>query len=282
MSAFSSRWNAMAAVLALANAVAAAPALTTIQDVLYKADGTRFNGSVTIAWNNFQTADNAAIPVQAVTINVINGNFRARLAPTTNASAGANYTVQYSSQGKFQFTEVWAVPPTSNTLRVRDVRIGAGTVVGPPPPVVSEVMIADVTGLSDELNVRPLRGIGYGPARTAVINAAGQLDAAAGNAADCVHVDGTAGPCGTGGGTGAAISFADGETPSGLVNGVNTVFNLNYSPSPAASLALFRNGILMKRGFDYTLSGATITFFTVATPQAGDLLTANYRYVTAQ
>ena len=35
---------------------AAEPPLTTIQDVLYKADGTRFNGYVQISWNSFEAA----------------------------------------------------------------------------------------------------------------------------------------------------------------------------------------------------------------------------------
>jgi hypothetical protein len=141
------------------------------------------------------------------------------------------------------------------------------------------MMIADVTGLTNELNSRPMKGAGFGPARAAVINSAGQLDGAAGTLGDCVHVDGTSGPCTAGpAGSSGSPSFADAETPAGLVNGVNTVFTLNYNPNPAASLALYRNGILVKQGFDYTLSGKTITFFTAAVPQAGDLLTASYRY----
>ena len=35
----------------------AQPPLTLIQDVLYKADGSRFNGFVQISWNSFEAGD---------------------------------------------------------------------------------------------------------------------------------------------------------------------------------------------------------------------------------
>lgn len=80
---------AVAAVaLACAHAAFAAPALSTIQDTLYRGDGTRFNGTVTIAWNSFVTGDKSAIGAQGVTIQIINGALRVRLAPTTTATPG--------------------------------------------------------------------------------------------------------------------------------------------------------------------------------------------------
>jgi hypothetical protein len=276
-------WRALAtgAALVCATTAAAAPATTTIQDVLYKADGTRFNGTLTITWEGFATSDNTMIPAQGLSINVVNGMFRAQLAPTTTASAGANYLVKYSSQGKFQFSEYWAVPPSATALRIADVRVATGSVVGP-PPVLTQVEIADVNHLTEELAARPLRGSGFNTSRAAVINAAGQIDAAAGNLGDCLHVDGTSGPCGSGGSTGSSIAFVDAEVPSGLVNGTNTAFTLTQPPAPASSLTLFRNGLLMRAGTDYTLSGNTVTFFTVSVPQAGDLLLASYRYIAAE
>ena len=49
----------------------AQPPLTTIQDVLYKADGTRFNGFVQIGWTSFEAGDTSNIATQfrAVRIN---------------------------------------------------------------------------------------------------------------------------------------------------------------------------------------------------------------------
>jgi len=183
--------------------------------------------------------------------------------------------VTYNSQGIDQFTEIWAVPPTTLPLRVRDVRVSTGTVIGP-PPVITPVQITDVVGLSNELAVRPMKGVGFGIGRTAVINQAGQLDAAAGNLGDCVRVDGSSGPCGGGGGVGG--NFADAEIPAGAVNGVNTLFTLASAPSPAASLALYRNGLFQRQGVDYQISANTVTFFLASVPQSGDLLVASYRF----
>jgi hypothetical protein len=274
---FLSWCRTVATAAALAGVASAQPALTTIEDVLYRADGTRFNGTLTITWNDFQTGDDNPIPAQGLTVSVINGYLKVRLAPTTNASAGANYSVTYSSQGEYLFAETWAVPSTTSVLRLRDVRVGVGSVVGPAQPITAEVMISDVTGLTNELNARPLKGTGYAPSRAAVIDSGGLIDGATGNLGDCVHVDGSSGPCGTA--AGSNVAYSDGETPSGLVNGANTVFNLNFTPSPAASLMFYRNGILMKQGNDYLLSGNTVTFFTAAVPESGDLLTASYRYL---
>ena len=132
-------------------------------------------------------------------------------------------------------------------------------------------------GLTNALGVRPAEGVGFAIGRAAIINQAGQIDGASGSLADCVRVDGSSGPCGGGGG-GLLPSFSDGEVPAGAVNGVNATFTLNFAPSPAASLILFHNGVLMRQGVDYSLSGAGITFFLVSVPQTGDVLFASYRY----
>src|SRR5579883_798732 len=73
-------------------------------------------------------------------------------------------------------------------------------------------------------------------------------------------------------------SFSDGETPAGAINGVNTGFSLAHTPNPAASLLLIRNGLVLKQGSDYSLSGSAITFAAAALPQTGDTLLAFYRY----
>lgn len=73
-------------------------------------------------------------------------------------------------------------------------------------------------------------------------------------------------------------NFSTLVTPSGTVDGSNKVFTLANAPSPAGSLLLYRNGLLMSPGgVDFTLSGATITFVDESTPQTGDLLRATYR-----
>jgi hypothetical protein len=139
------------------------------------------------------------------------------------------------------------------------------------------VQIGDVVGLSNELGVRPMKGVGFGIGRVAVINQAGQIDAASGNLGDCVRVDGSSGPCGSAGG-GTSGNFVDAEIPAGTVNGLNATFTLASAPSPAGSLALYRNGLFQRQDVDYQLSANTITFFLASIPQTTDLLVANYRF----
>jgi hypothetical protein len=54
------------------------------------------------------------------------------------------------------------------------------------------------------------------------------------------------------------------------------VFTLSQTPSPTTSLEIYRNGLLLSAGVDYTLSGPVITFITVV-PQSGDTLICSYR-----
>jgi hypothetical protein len=85
-------------------------------------------------------------------------------------------------------------------------------------------------------------------------------------------VDGSSGPCG-----GEAPSFIDGDAPTGIVDGANTVFSLSATPDPPSSLAVYRNGLLQKISQDYTFAGRTIQFVVDAAPQPGDTLLASYR-----
>jgi hypothetical protein len=142
---------------------------------------------------------------------------------------------------------------------------------------LTAILESDVTGLVADLTARPVKGPGYTSSRTAIINDIGQIEAAIGAPTDCIHVDGTSGACGAGGG-GSSIIFVDGETPGGVVDGANASFTLVNPPSPSTSLHLFRNGLMQKLSFDYTFSGSTITFVGSATPQPGDTILAEYRH----
>src|SRR5271163_4691838 len=75
------------------------PALTTISDTLFKADGTRFNGLAQITWLSFDSATGFNIAQQATTIQIIDGNLFVQLAPTTTATPLAEYSVLYESDG---------------------------------------------------------------------------------------------------------------------------------------------------------------------------------------
>ncbi len=257
----------------------AGPALTTVQDVLYRADGSLFNGTVDISWMGFTASDSSAITAHSLTVRVVNGFLRVQLVPTGDVSPAQVYTVKYNSGGKIQFTESWTVPASNIPIRIRDVKsspITAGQVVA--PPANSAVQIIDVSGLQSELGLRPTRSLSFATSRAAVVDANGQLASAVGNLSDCLHVDGTSAACTAGGGgTGSGPGFTDFEIPAGPLNGSNLTFTLSNPPSPASSLSLFRNGILMTAAVDFTLSSRTITFLTLSEPQTGDQLIASYR-----
>src|SRR5437899_7946792 len=103
-----------AGVLAAVTLYAAPQPLTTIQDTLYKADGTRFNGTLSIAWTTFEAIDHSQIMQQTATVAVVDGNLHVQLVPTTTASPAAFYTVTYNSDGRIQFQETWALPSSLN------------------------------------------------------------------------------------------------------------------------------------------------------------------------
>jgi len=266
------------AALLTASPALAAPALTTIQDVLYKADGTRFNGTLTISWTSFQSADNADIVMQTLNVNVIAGNLRVQLVPSANGTPPIDYTVTYSSDGRVQFQETWSVPSSATPLTVSDVRVAAATgssttvTGGATAPSTTPIPESQVTGLVSDLAARPIKGPGFAAGSTAVVDSSGLLEAASGNATDCMHVDGSSGPCGTG-----APTFVDGDLPTGTMDGLNATFTLTALPAPSTSLALYRNGVLQKQSFDYTVTGNTVLFVTASTPQPGDILLASYR-----
>jgi hypothetical protein len=267
------KWWLLFAGLAFSAKLQATPPLTTISDTLYNADGTLFNGVLTITWPAFEASDTTAIAAGTLTVQVTNGVLYVQLVPTTNANTGAVYTVTFASEGVVEFTETWAVPPSTIALRVRDVLVPNGTVSGSGPPVTTLISIADVTGLQAALNLYALIGTSFAPSRTAIIDATGAIDGATGTLSDCMHVDGTSAPCGTSG----SATFVDAETPAGAINGANASFTLANTPNPAASLTLFLNGLLQDQGVDYTLSANMITFATAGVPQTGDILRANYR-----
>jgi hypothetical protein len=127
----------------------------------------------------------------------------------------------------------------------------------------------DITGLIADLQVRAVKAPGFSNSRAAIINDTGGIEGAVGNPLDCVRVDGTSASCG--------ILFVDFEIPAGTANGSNAVFTIVGVPSPAASLKVFRNGLLQSPGADYTQNGSIITFVTLAIPQPGDILTTSYR-----
>src|SRR4051794_1355899 len=255
------------AALGLAVGAHARPPLTTVQDVLYKADGTRFSGVLTISWNSFQALDNSSVVMQSTTVKVVDGNLRVQLVPSTTATPAGAYSVTYNSDGRVQFQERWAVPSSGRPVRVRDVRIAGSAGGSEQGSATGPIYESDVVGLIADLGARPVKAPTFAVGRVAMVNSAGLLESVAGVPADCVRVDGTSGPCGS-----AATSFVDGDSPAGIVDGANASFTISAAADPPASLAVYRNGLLQKLGSDYAFSGRTVQFVAAAVPQPGDTL----------
>ncbi len=263
----------------MAGIAIAQPPLTTIQDTLYRADGTPFNGFLVISWNSFQADNQANIVSQSITVKVVDGYLRVQLVPTADANPPSSYTVTYNSDGRVQFQETWVVGTSTTPLTIADVRVSTTslptttTTTSAPTQASSQTPILEsaVTGLVNDLSLRPMKGTGFSPG-VAIIDSTGAIDAIVGNPSDCVFVNGTSGPCG-----GAIPTYSDGEVPGGTIDGNNTTFTLANVPNPAASLALFRNGMAQQASVDYTLTGSTIQFQTGGVPQPGDILLAWYR-----
>ena len=251
----------------------AAPLLTVIEDTLYKADGTRFEGIAEISWTSFRAADGSEVPAHSLSIRVMNGFFRVALVPTTTAVHPITYTVRFTSNGKTQFQEYWSVPPRPIAIRLSEVR-ASGPIAGPITTPPASVSITDIIGLRSELDLRIARGAGFTTSRAAIINSNGALDAVSGYSGDCVKVDGTSGPCG---GSSVGGSFVDAEAPTGAADGVNRTYMLSAAPVPASSLMIFKNGLLLRAGVEFTIIGSTVTIDPASTLAAGDQLQAFFR-----
>lgn len=111
----------LAAIFATCEVGRSQPVLTSIQDMVYLADGSRFNGLAYVEWKSFDTPNGAVIGQYNKVIRIVDGLFQAKLAPTSTVNH-AYYTVKYSSGGRMLFTEVWSVPQTTALLKLRDVR----------------------------------------------------------------------------------------------------------------------------------------------------------------
>jgi hypothetical protein len=248
--------------------------LTTIQDTLFRADGTRFNGTLTINWVTFDSTNLGTVVQQSRTVQVVNGNLQVQLVPNATATPPANlYTVNYQSGGYQQFTENWTVPVSTTPLTVSAVRTGNTNPGTGGPGNVTTLPESGIIGLQADLAQRPLKGVGFGTNAVAVVDDNGNIVTAVGDPGSCVFVDGTTGPC-------TGDTFADAETPTGAVDGVNNSLTLAFAPL-GSSMMLFRNGLYLTPNFDYTLAGQSITFVSGGTPQAGDTVTASYRVDTS-
>jgi len=107
------------------------PALTTISDTVYRADGTTASGTVLISWPTFESAAGDAVAAGnlAVTIGPL-GAFTAQLVPNVGATpAGTLYVAVFQLDDGTVRTEYWSVPTTS-PVTIAEVLTTPGTGLG--------------------------------------------------------------------------------------------------------------------------------------------------------
>ena len=93
------------------------PALTTVSDTVYRADGTPAEGTVLISWPSFQTAEGDVVAAGNLSVTLgPAGAFTAQLVPNVGASpAGTFYVVVLQLDDGTVRAEYWAVTTTSPT-----------------------------------------------------------------------------------------------------------------------------------------------------------------------
>lgn len=286
------RMKSIALLFLLACAVSQAG--TRVRDTVYYATGKRADGRITITWPAF-TSGAKTVAAGTLDVRVSNGVLDVELEPTP---AGISYTARYYLNNGVSNLEYWIVPTSATPVTVAAIR----TATIPTPNLQISVgqigqsgaqtgqclawtgtswqpVDCAIAGVVDATRIqgRDVATTAPGGGMVLTWNAtAGRwepqgLTATTPVDGQMLRFDGASGRWQT-------VTVVDQETPSGVLDGVNTVFTLASAPSPANGLILFRNGIVQKRGFDYTLLGNTITFVPAATPQPEDVLLAWYRF----
>ncbi|MEO7027819.1 MAG: hypothetical protein ABI147_00255 [Acidobacteriaceae bacterium] len=107
------RWTLVGVMMAVLVRVASAQvATTTVQDTVYRADGTVAAGSVLVSWSAFTTASGSAVQTgtTAVTIGA-GGLLTVTLAPNAGATPmGSYYTAVYHLDDGSTSREYWVIP----------------------------------------------------------------------------------------------------------------------------------------------------------------------------
>jgi hypothetical protein len=110
--------SAMLAVLVCMQARAmSGPALTTVSDTIYRANGEAASGQLLITWPGFTTADNKPVAAGELKVEIGQaGALSVQLAPNQGAiPAGTYYKVVYKLGDGTTATEYWTVPTLSPT-----------------------------------------------------------------------------------------------------------------------------------------------------------------------
>ena len=90
------------------------PALTTVSDTVFRADGNPASGTLLISWPAFTTADNHGVAAGTTSVALAaNGTFSVQLASNSGGTPSVVYTVVYQLTDGTVKTESWSVGTTS-------------------------------------------------------------------------------------------------------------------------------------------------------------------------
>jgi len=146
-------------VLASMISAAQTPALTTINDTVYRADGTRAGGTLLISWSAFTTADGHAIAAGKTSTVLGNGGaLSVQLVPNAGATPpNTFYTVVYQLNDGTVKTEFWSVPTTSPAT-IASVRTTPGSVGQPSQLATQQFVNTALAGKANDSAVVHLNG----------------------------------------------------------------------------------------------------------------------------
>src|ERR1700734_2344704 len=110
MGGFRRGWTLVSIVMAILARVACAQvATTTVQDTVYRADGTVAGGSVVVSWSAFTTAAGRAGPTGTTSVTIGTGGLLTlTLAPNAGATPmGSYYTAVFHLNDGSTSREYW-------------------------------------------------------------------------------------------------------------------------------------------------------------------------------
>lgn len=112
-------WPILIAVVAFWNAgsaMAATPVKTTVQDTVYRADGSVASGTLLIAWPAFTSANGDAVAAGTMSVKIgASGGVSIALVPNTGSNPASSYKVTLRASDGVVSEEYWTVPATGTT-----------------------------------------------------------------------------------------------------------------------------------------------------------------------
>ncbi len=291
--------------------------LTQILDTVYNPDGSLFSGTVVITFNGFASpgtvapqSTSAQIYTGALSVLLVPSTTASPGAYYAAVYNSSNGTVTWTETWSVPPSPTPLTLSQVRTSTTEGGSGGSGGSGGGPGTISVPIPISDVTDLSADLAQVNSSLAGLTATTSALTGTVGTNTTSISTLSSAVTglnsnvtafgntvtgltntVTGISNTVTTLGNTVSSLSsqvnsltagtsnaqFADGETPSGTMDGNNAAFTLAQSPAPPASLQLYRNGLEQMTGIDFTLSGNTITFLNGNVPKPGDVVQAFYR-----